>query len=339
MNKPLDNYLICCCRHLFKYIILGTPFFEEYIQNFNIQDFTLQFKHQSKDQPNTTKITSVLSKDYPYFSYINRVNSKTQECSNPNSSKIAHFPIKNYYNLQFATTPKNQFFPTIPHTYFSSKFRTTFNFIEVFTDDKPDVCSTIIQNSNTNHIATLPKGHIGYIEVPITNEQPKYYPVNDINSLVLNVAHTYHPDTPEPISLANYNTPTQDIPSSSNHFSLHQIYMTSPTLHDTPHSNIYNVQPTSDTPKSCTFPTLPYSKDNLRFIIQFNFQFSDLTDTEYETLCNLLVKHKNCYATHKNDVEKFATSFRIRLKPNAQVLTQRPSKVPIHYREKTQKLT
>ena len=44
--------------------------------------------------------------------------------------------------------------------------------MEVFTDDKPDTGATIIQNS-TNHIATLPTGHIGYIEVPITNEKPK----------------------------------------------------------------------------------------------------------------------------------------------------------------------
>ena len=70
--------------------------------------------------------------------------------------------------------------------------------------------------------------------------------------------------------------------------------MTSPTLHDTPHSNIYNVQPTSVTSKSCSFPTLPYSKDHLKFINKFNFQFSDLTDTEYVTLCNLLVKPKHC---------------------------------------------
>ena len=53
-----------------KYNIHGTPFFEEFIQSISIQDFTLQFKYQSKDQPNTTKITSLLSKDYPYFSYI-----------------------------------------------------------------------------------------------------------------------------------------------------------------------------------------------------------------------------------------------------------------------------
>ena len=74
--------------------------------------------------------------------------------------------------------------------------------------------------------------------------------------------------------------------------------MTSPTLHDTPHSNICNVQPTSDTSKSRLFPSLPYSKDNLKFINKFKFQFFDLTDTEYVTLCNLLAKHKDCYATH-----------------------------------------
>ena len=69
--------------------------------------------------------------------------------------------------------------------------------------------------------------------------------------------------------------------------------MTSPTLHDTPHSNIYNVQPTSDT-SSRTFPTLPYSKHNPKFINKFSFQFSDPTDTEYVTLCNLLEKYKRC---------------------------------------------
>ena len=36
----------------------------------------------------------------------------------------------------------------------------------------------------------------------------------------------------------------------------------------------------------------------------------------------------------KNDVGKISTPFRIRLKLNAQLMTQRPSKVPIHYRDK-----
>ena len=83
---------------------------------------------------------------------------------------------------------------------------------------------------------------------------------------------------------------------------------------------------------------IPYTTENLKFINKFNFQFSDLTDTEYITLCKLLLKYKTCSATHKNDVGKIATPFRIRPQPNAQLITQRPSKVPIHYRDKLKTL-
>ena len=186
-----------------KYSILGTPFFEDNIQNINIQDFTLEFKYRSKTHLNYAKFTTLLSKDYPYFSYIYRINSKTQIRLKPKSSKIAHFPIKNYHNLHFTTTPQNHFFPSVPHTYFATKFRTNFNFIEVFTDDKPDICATIIQNTS-KHIATLPTGHIGYIEVPITIEKPKFFQVNDINTLIHNVTHTYHPEITEQIPPTNY---------------------------------------------------------------------------------------------------------------------------------------
>ena len=48
----------------------------------------------------------------------------------------------------------------------------------------------------------------------------------------------------------------------------------------------------------------------------------------------MLLKYKTCYAINKNDVGKVSTPFRIRLKPNAKLITQRPSKVPIHYRDK-----
>ena len=163
----------------------------------------------------------------------------------PNSSKIAHFPIKNYYNLHFTTTPQNQFYPTIPHTYFSTKFRTTFNFIEVFTDDKPDTWATIIQNS-TNHIATLPTEPIGYIEVPITNEKPKLYQVNDFNTLIHNVTPTNHPEITELIPQTNYSLQYEVDTVLFHQFSLHQIYMTNS---DTPPitSSRYNLHPTSHT--------------------------------------------------------------------------------------------
>ena len=152
------------------------------------------------------------------------------------------------------------------------------------TDDKPDTCATIIQNS-TNHIAKLPTGHYGYIEVPITNEKPKVYQVNDINTLIHNVTHTLHPEVTELVPQTNYSLQNNDDTVPSHQFSLHQINMTNS---DTPPvtTSLYNVQPTSHTLNHRNFPSLPHTPENLKSLSKFNFQFSDLTDTEYITLCN-----------------------------------------------------
>ena len=141
------------------------------------------------------------------------------------------------------------------------------------------------------------------------------------------------PDITEPLPQTNYIVQYDDPTTPPPQFYLHQIYMTN---NDIPNqtSPLYNVQPTSNTSEKRIFPSLPYTSENLKFIIKFNFQFSDLTDSEYITLRNMLLKYKTCYATHKIDVGKISTPFRIRLKPNAQLMTQRPSKVPIHYRDK-----
>ena len=112
------------------------------------------------------------------------------------------------------------------------------------------------------------------------------------------------------------------------------------TNSDIPHqtSPLYNVQPTSHTSETRIFPSLAYTSENLKFNNKYNFLLSDLTDTEYITLCNMLLKYKTCYATHKNDVGRISTPFYIRLKPNAPLITQRPSKVPIHYKDKLNRL-
>ena len=267
-----------------KYNILGTPFFEDNIQNINIQDFTLEFKYQSKIHPNYAKFTTLLSKDHPYFSYIYRINSMTQIRLKPKSSKIAHLPIQNYQNLHFTTTPQNHFFPSVPHTYFATKLRTNFNFIEVFTDDKPDICATIIQNTS-KHVATLPTGHIGYIEVPITNEKPKFFQVNDITPLIHNVTYTYYPEITEPLPQTNYIVQYDDPTTPPPQFSLHQIYMTNDDIPNQT-SPLYNVQPTSHTSEKRMFPSLPYTSENLKFNNKFNFQFSDLTEFSEKTVQN-----------------------------------------------------
>ena len=55
-------------------------------------------------------------------------------------------------------------------------------------------------------------------------------------------------------------------------------------------SSLNNLQPTSHSSEKRIFPFLPYTSDNLKFINKFNFQFSDLTDTKYITLCSMLLE-------------------------------------------------
>ena len=98
-----------------------------------------------------------------------------------------------------------------------------------------------------------------------------------------------------------------------------------------------NLRP-SDKIRKKDFPPLPYTAENQQFIKKFNFEYSDLTNTEYVNLCNILINNQHCYAKHKNDVEKISTPFRIRIKEDCKLQTQRHSKVPIHYRDRLIKL-
>ena len=146
----------------------------------------------------------------------------------------------------------------MPHTYFCTDFRTILNFIEVFTVIRPDTCSTISHNS-TNVVPTPPKGQIGFIKVPITNEKPKNYQVSGINTLFHIVARIYHPDLTEPIPPSNYDLTIPDGISYASRFCLHLNYWTTPTVLVILSSHrLYNVQPTFETSKLRVFPTPPF---------------------------------------------------------------------------------
>ena len=59
------------------------------------------------------------------------------------------------------------------------------------------------------------------------------------------------------------------------------------------------------------FPSLPYTAENQQFIKKFNFEYSDLTNNEYAILCYIPINNQHCYSTHRNDVGKISTPFRI----------------------------
>ena len=63
-------------------------------------------------------------------------------------------------------------------------------------------------------------------------------------------------------------------------------------------------------------------------------QYSGTNDTEYIQLCKVFVENEQCFAKNCIHVGKFSTPLRIRIKPDDKLQTQRPTKVPIHHRDK-----
>ena len=268
----------------------------------------------------TTKTTSKISKkthfstftekDYPYISYIYTVKCKEPTHFKPRSGKTIHFPITNYLNLHFELEDNTKVYPSNPYTYFSQKFKDLFHFLDMIINDKnKDSCSTVIQNF-TSHPATLPRGIIGYIKIPILQTTP-HYRVQDVNSLIpiiqYSVIHTYHPDTTIPIrqnEYADMNFCTRVVPQSS--LDINKKEINDKTLQVPIPSITVNLRPSDKIRKN--FPSLPYTRENQQFIKNFNFEYSNLTDTEYVNLCNILINNQNCYAKHRKDVGKISTS-------------------------------
>ena len=99
------------------------------------------------------------------------------------------------------------------------------------------------------------------------------------------------------------NLCTRVIPQSL--LEINKIEINDKTLQLPISSVTVNLRPSDKIRKD--FPPLPYSTENQQFIKKFNFEYSDLTDTEYVNICNFLIDKQNCHAKHKNDVGKICT--------------------------------
>ena len=296
-----------------KYNILGTPFFKRHFQNIDFQQNIMTYKEQHSKLPTKTNFSTFTEKDYPYISYIYTNKCKEQTHSKPRSGKTIHFPIKNYLNLHFELEDNTKLYPSTPYTYSLQKLKDIFHFLDMIVNEKnKDSCATVIQNF-TSHPATLPRGLIGYIEIPINQTTPPHYRVHDVNSLIHSVIHAYHPDTTIPIKQNEYidmKLCTRVIPKSL--LEINKIEINDKTL-ELPIPSVTGNLRTSDKIRK-DFPPLPYSTENQQFIKKFNFEHSDLTDTEYVNLCNILINNQNCYAKHKNDVGKIFLPSELELK-------------------------
>ena len=134
----------------------------------------------------------------------------------------------------------------------------------IVNDKSKDSCSTVFQNF-TSHPATLPRGIIGYIEIPIIQTTPPHYRVHDVHSLLHSVIHTYHPDNTIPIrqnEYADMNLCTRVIRQSL--LQINKTEINDKTLQYPTPCITGNFRPSDKTRKD--FPSLQFTTENQQFI-------------------------------------------------------------------------
>ena len=66
----------------------------------------------------------------------------------------------------------------------------------------------------------------------------------------------------------------------------------------------------------------------------FDFSVSDITDSELQHLLRVLIENNDVFYKFAYDVGKFTQKFHVKLKKVAELRKERPSKVPLHYRDR-----
>ena len=79
-------------------------------------------------------------------------------------------------------------------------------------------------------------------------------------------------------------------------------------------------------------------KELINHVQEFDFQYSDITEEEMILLIDMLIDARDVYSQHNFDVWETRQKFYVTLKPNVELKRTRPSKVPLHLKEKLQKL-
>ena len=84
---------------------------------------------------------------------------------------------------------------------------------------------------------------------------------------------------------------------------------------------------------------LQYQSEDIKNLIkQFDFRYTDLEDEELVSLIDMIIDARDVNSQHKFDIGQTKQKFHVTLKPNSELRKQRPSKRPLHLKDKLEKL-
>ena len=306
LNKPFEQIF-----HItnIKHNIIGIPFITKYKPTISIQNSKIHIKDKYTKIKNTAlTFFQRLNKQPPFFSKFYPIFNQERRHLNPLSGTVYKFSIKQVHQYNTNQNRQKLFMSDFEFRPIHKFFKITISSIRYEKDINSDIISHHVFNNTSNKI-TLPLELLGYCETNATTSpvQEKAYRVNNILQL-LDICQS---------TILNEELSINNIISNEKR---NTDYFTK-----TPY-----FKPTFDITK--------YTKDQQKFLTMFNFQHSQITQSEFDQLAQQLLKYSSVYATSKFDVGKVSSSLHLPLKPDAVFKKQRASKVPIHLHDKVNRL-
>ena len=306
LNKPFKQIF-----HItdIKHNIIGIPFISKYIPTINI----LNSKIQIKDKYTKTKNTALtffqrLNKQPPLFSKFYPFYNQQRKHLKPLSGNIYNFSIKQFHQYNKSQNKQQLFMSDFEFKPNHKFFKITISSIKYSKNTNSDIISLHVYNNTPNQV-TLPLGLLGYCETNATIS-----PINEVAYRVNNILQLL------------------DICQST-------ILDEELSINNIISNEKRNTDYFTKTPYfKPTFNITNYSKEQQKFLTMFNFEHSQITQTEFDKLAKQLLKYSTVYATSKFDVGKISSSLHLPLKPDAVFKKQRASKVPIHLHDKVNRL-
>ena len=84
---------------------------------------------------------------------------------------------------------------------------------------------------------------------------------------------------------------------------------------------------------------LQYQSEDIKNLIKkFDFRYTGLEDEELATLIDMIIDSRDVYSQNKFDIGQTRQKFLVTLKPNSEHRKQRPSKCPLHLKDKQEEL-
>jgi hypothetical protein len=319
--------------------LLGMDFIEKQISHMNFQEHTIT---SSKYKDLKIPVSPIATKNYPMSSLIYPLTTYIDYHINAESVRLVQIP-------------KPQFLKYFP---LSSEFEPTPNslnskllFYQTTTQETEDKYFPLLIENPTSHTITWRKGIVGFLTVdPLRpNKVSTYNPVNLANFVGALITEL-NPST---------DIPTTDYPMQVSHISgRHESDYSNFISNETKYSELDEIDIKNEDDLYRNLDVLfagqspkllkersdferkfnELSQTDQNFLSKFDLTKSQLTCKEKLELYEELLKNKECYSKDEFDLGTISQKFHVKLKQNAELRKQRPSKVPVHHREKMNRL-